>query len=223
MDKEIQQKLTDDYYLQSLINAIKKVNNQFIKCGTCEYTQSTDTKYNEKIRLVERVFAYELYRRWQNALWGNEDELLVSGEIQKALIDDLCSGKKEKSLYYPDLVLHHSDFEDSRCNMIACEIKRACNYRNIQKDFDSIVEYTQENTRRVHTSHVFQPYHLGVFILYGMKDSSNEDDIPSFEKIKKFAKNVPEDLKSRIHCIIYDGEELSHKTVLELLNSQENS
>ena len=95
MNKEIQQKHTDDYYLQSLIDAIKKVKNQFIKCGTCEYTQSTDTKYNEKIRLVERVFAYELYRRWQNALWGNEDELLVSGEIQKILIDDLCSGKKE--------------------------------------------------------------------------------------------------------------------------------
>lgn len=231
----IQPKNTDDYYLQSLIMAIKEIPDQFIKSGICEYMPPSDIceesleneiKY-KKIHLVERVFAYELYRRWQNALWGNEDDLLVSGEIQKKLINDIYNNAysfekntKNRTIFYPDLVLHHKDFEESKCNMIACEIKRACNSYHMDKDFNSLVEYTNPSTKRESPFSDFHPYHMGVFVLYGMKNSSNSNDIPSFEKIKPYAKKVPERFWNNIHCIIYNGEDLEHKTVEDLCNSK---
>lgn len=145
----------------------------------------------------ERSFAYELYRQWQTIIDDTPNyDLIVNAEVVKKISNDafinelrkIFPDAKDEKRFYPDLVLHKSQFnpDDKNQNLI-CEIKVNKNQDfktssdDILKDFKKLVAYMSYNTL------LLNPFSYGVFVYVNgsrqdIKDSLNGADIPDEKK-----------------------------------------
>lgn len=127
---------------------------------------------------VERAFAYELYHRWSCLLWGNNDELMLNGEIGKNLkwfygngYDD--NGKQK----YPDIILHKGQTINDQ--MIVCEIKRIDNVSNgIVDDLNKLLRFTSKEgnaqSKNTGDDDLFYPYHCGIYLIANVEINNND-------------------------------------------------
>lgn len=166
---------------------------------------SVINKHNEFQYGTERTFAYEIYRQWENLIRYKDEDMVVNAEVPKryskenylkelSKIFGYTNKNKVRSCFYPDLVYHHSQWDDSRQELI-CEIKtlNGLNEKNSPKlmtDLKKLSAYMRKNTLLEH------PFTYGAFILLGgnMRDIKNR-----YRKTK-----VVDEKSRRIYCITYN-------------------
>jgi len=137
-------------------------------------------KQKEYLFHVERAFAYELYHRWSCLLWGNNDGLMLNGEIGKNLkwfygkgYDD--NGKQK----YPDIVLHKGQIINDQ--MIVCEIKRMDNVSNgIVDDLNKLLRFTSKGKKtqseNTEEDDSFYPYHCGIYLITNVEINNKDEE-----------------------------------------------
>ena len=151
--------------------ALKQVKKEYAMFWKCD---SEGDK--RSIEHSERVFAYELYRQWENILEKNESKLLLNGEPGKHLgrfyTNQDKKGEGIRDDKYPDLVLHLGQ-ETNSGNEIVCEIKRSSNNESLEEDLKKLNIFT----------HGTNAYELGILLIYGCK-STKERVISTFDFVK---------------------------------------
>ena len=189
--------------LATLIHAVCRVSPKLVS-NFKHTTNVSELKY-----MNERTFAYELYRQWQDAIDENEEGLIVNAEVAKRVEDEIFSSKlseifgltkdgKPHRCFYPDLVLHHSQY-DSEKQEIICEIKTMDGIddkdnNRLNQDFKKLAAYMTENTLLYH------PFKVGVFILVGGNIA---------EIVKRYkSDNLVDKKKNEIYCITYNVKKI---------------
>lgn len=104
--------MDDDDLLLNLFKSILSVKR--------EYVLYTDSKSGKTLYHTERVFAYELYRQWNNRIQFTNSDYIINGELEKS--PKLYNAMYCKKHTFPDLVMHHSQ-GDGLYQGVVCEIK----------------------------------------------------------------------------------------------------
>ena len=202
----------DEPAKSSLVNfliALSSVNKSYIKY---------DGKIEGQSRLVphlERVFAYELYRQWQNLLERQQFDLCLNAEPHKyrKILEIDCD--KEHAYVMPDLVLHHSQ-EDIQKQLAVCEIKRWVanmqkeDIRKFANDMNRLVDWTTPNKD---CQSARNPFDFGIFIIVGN----------IFEGIDQFITELlcKIDVKdnANVFIVLYDGNQICIQSIYKLKKS----
>lgn len=172
--------------------------------------------YGTKKLYLERTFAYELYRIWQDFIISYMDNMRVDAEIGKKLTyDPIFRSKiaKMKGTYkIPDLVLHSSQGNTNN-HTIICEIKRdeKLGRTGIKNDLIKLCRYMDKNIWDGN------PYKFGCFILV-----SKDRDFDCFIKTIQLLKDdlIPFCDKvnfSRLLCLLYDGLVIKYESLDNIL------
>lgn len=186
-------------FISTLIYAVYKVSPELV--SNSKYIANvSEVKY-----MNERTFAYELYRQWQDAIEENDEGLIVNAEIAKRYEDekylDMLSeifgytkDGKPHSCFYPDLVLHHSQY-DSKKQEVICEIKTMDGIddkdnNKLNQDFKKLAAYMTNEVLLYH------PFKLGVFILIGGSLSDIENRYIPCDLVKN--------KENEIYCLSYN-------------------
>ncbi len=217
----------DNLYFRILFDAICKVEKHYIEYKLkCDNVSDDEMKKNH----VERVFAYELYRQWENRIASEGIALTLNAEITKLIesepinVEEYGLDNNERKhphflTTYPDLVLHHSQSKKDNQEII-CEIKRGLEIPGsmILGDLYKISRYMSK-----------LGFRYGVFILTNgmLSDIKMKITTPTtiLRKNKKDIKHegimkVINNKSSNIVCITYDGTTLKYKTLEKLLNEE---
>lgn len=235
MGKEEMACRTDLWHLALLKRAIEEVDERYIRSGDLAHHDKPEVVETE-ITLAERVFAYELYRQWANLLEPYKTGLVLNGETRKDFIRDFQIKFKSKrnnsnnnsnfAHFYPDIVLHDENVEESKCNMIVCEIKRYENIGGTIDDLNKLSLFLSKDLKPKMDEVHWDSYHYAVLLLVGPKKDNNEASIELFEKLKNKieAKRSELDIDStkqqRIICMTYNGtkESLKYASLKEIMN-----
>lgn len=222
----------DNKYFFWLFEAIRNVGIHYV-----EYKHYSSGNQYDYIPHLERVFAYELYRQWGNIIDSIGEDLVLNSEIGKTMMDETISvstvnnyknAPKEKELsLYPDLVLHHSQGDDTAQIQI-CEIKRNTGITGcaILGDLYKLSCYLDQN--KYHSEYK-NPFKYGIFIFVdGTLQVINghlnlnshiklKDDVEY--TLKKFITDRS-DFFGNIVCISYDGTILEYELLSELIQDK---
>lgn len=226
----------DNKYFLWLFEAIRNVGKHYV-----EYKHVSSENQYDYIPHLERVFAYELYRQWGNIIDSTGEDLVLNGEIDKTLSNDMAiyihenneisidSNKNSKNItLYPDLVLHHSQADGTEQIQI-CEIKRNkdLNGSKILGDLYKLTCYMDNDRFK---SKYKNPFKYGIFILVGgrFKDITQKIDSKTAisvkvgnDKPKSYTlEQFSADLESRLQhiiCVSYDGEIIEYQKLSDLL------
>jgi hypothetical protein len=156
---------------------------------------------------TERVFAYELYRRWAQRVEDQfSGEYLINGEPEKSV-----SAFRSTNHQYPDLVLHHSQ-SDTDFQGVVCEVKRKEGFTNtsFRTDIEKLGHF-------VGNRNCLYRFRFGVFVLVGADMSDISKAIKRIDKeILKF--NRSNKTLEKIICLCYDGEVLKSAQLSELVH-----
>ena len=152
-------------HLLLFLQAISSVDNSYLKYYKDVLDPRIGYDYTIEESLLERTFAYELYRQWQNYLeLFNVHNVRVDSEIGKKITNEEINLKKIKDitgLYKePDLVLHSGQGVTDN-HLIICEIKRNENLGNLKvsKDITKICHFLDPQIWNN------KPYKYGCFIV----------------------------------------------------------
>lgn len=197
------------YYIEQIPFNANDLPNEFVK-----------QKY---LVHVERAFAYELYHRWSCLLWGNNDGLMLNGEIGKKLnwfyengYDD--NGKQK----YPDLVLHKGQTINDQ--MIVCEIKRMDNVSNgIVDDLNKLLRFTSkkgnvQSSQKEEDS--FYPYHCGIYLITNIEINNKDEKNNEVKEENKWEKDIATIIKNKIVAMTdylkhkLDGQDETTKKII---------
>jgi hypothetical protein len=186
--------------LITLLQAICLVSPELISNLSSVINKHNDFEYG-----TERTFAYEIYRQWENLIKYKGEDMVINAEVPKKYCENkyleelskifgYTNKKKVRSCFYPDLVYHHSQYDDSRQELI-CEIKtldglKEKNSPKLMTDLKKLSAYMRKETLLEH------PFTYGAFILLG----GNMKDI----KIRYRKTKVVEEKSDRIYCITYN-------------------
>ena len=159
---------TYDENLCLFFQALRNVERKYVFCWQEAYKEKEEPNIIEQ---CERVYAYELYRQWENILENHKSEFVLNGEPSKH-ISVFDETKKEDR--FPDLVLHHGQGKTSG-HEIVCEIKRRSNIGNnkLEGDIDKLNIFTTSG----------YSYHWGILLIYGLNDSNCAES--SFDIIRE--------------------------------------
>lgn len=203
-------------YLYSLFRSICQVDKEYIQWTYYASTQKDERTLTEENH-VEHVFAYELYHQWSNdEIIRRNPELMINSELPKQLVDY----DKGDVLYYPDMVLHMGQGNPDG-NIIVCEIKRKIyidnNPTEMINDFKKIRLFLDINSKaKLYKG--WKPFKFGVFIAVVKEENMTNDlSIEIISKhINKEIKNIPEDIKKRIFCVVYNGNKLLYDSLFNM-------
>ncbi len=195
-------------YLIFNIDVIKeKKENNDEKSAQSEKTEEGNNQY------LERTFAYELYRQWQNLLCCYKFPQRLDAEIGKK-ISNIGNFEQLKALKCeskePDLVLHDSQAYIGN-HIIACEIKRKkyLDKTKIKNDLEKLFMYMHKDVWDEH------PYQYGCFIVVNELFNNLETVIRSLkDDLITYATNVN---FNHLLCITYKGDSLNYDTLNNIL------
>lgn len=204
--------------IESLFDSITSIDSSFLHYIKNGY----GPKQDRIVEHVERVFAYELYKRWSENPYVKANGLKVNAEISKQFYFD--PENKKVKITYPDMVLHGG--QETSDNLIICEIKR---YENIKvhrkaqtKDLNSLGYFLNPELKIKNNIVEWKAYKYGVYLLIGEKcDLPNQDcsiqTLKNHIYLPKF--DVPKDRRENIICLAYNGDckNLFYATLDELL------
>ncbi len=185
-------------HLATLIQAVKQVPPELV--ANCNETQIC--------YLDERSFAYELYRQWQDLMENSREDLVINAEVPKECVNrsiflsklekifGLTNEGKPHRRFYPDLVCHHSQFDNENQEVI-CEIKTKNGINDNTK-----LTYDLKKLASYMTNHVLlcHPFKVGAFILVG----------GDFSDIKYTSNKTIDNKKDEIYCILYNIEAIGN-------------
>lgn len=186
---------------QIFFRALNKVDKSYVNSSIPKLGKPAE-------ELVERVFAYELYRQWANLLEEERSEFILNGEIRK--IESRILRNPKNRTKYPDLVLHKGQWE-SEGNEIVCEIKRQSSINkidNIVNDIEKLKFFINPRMKKVsYTS----PYSLGILLVYGSEDNSSIFETIEKHKVK-FKGLTPEE-KGKILIVFLKYKDIEGPTI----------
>ena len=197
----------DKLLLLFFFQAITCVDNSFLSYyhnalgNKCE-----KDKRDPKEPLLERTFAYELYRQWQNLLESYKIPLRVDAEIGKKVTNDKIDFKKIKEIKgeykEPDLVLHTSQMSID-VQAIICEIKRnvQLDALKIEGDLIKLCHYIDPGIWDG------KPYKYGCFIVVNKNFDELKKQISEVKEtvLNKINENTLTPDLSHILCMAYNG------------------
>ena len=124
----IGEKPEENLLLFLLFQSIASVTNDYLHYYINELENKCDNDKTDSVPLLERTFAYELYRQWFNYIKAFGITLRVDAEIGKKITNGKIDFQKIKKLEgdykEPDLVLHAYQ-GNTENQTIICEIKRS--------------------------------------------------------------------------------------------------
>ena len=179
----------DDGLLLNLFKSLLSVKRKYILY--------TDSKSGKTLYHTERVFAYELYRQWNNRIQFTNPDFIINGEVEKS--PKLYNAVYRKMHTFPDLVMHHSQ-GDGLYQGVVCEIKtNKVGVYSFIEDIDKLNLFVCGRTKDYR-------FDYGVFILAGANithilDIMDEIDNHEFKACIR-SRN------KRIICAAYDGNQL---------------
>ena len=119
--------LEDKVQFLLFFQSIASVTDDYLRYYYNELTNKCEEDKTNPESLLERTFAYELYRQWHNYLSAYEIPLRVDAEIGKKITNGKINFHKIKELKgdykEPDFVLHASQGNTDN-QVLICEIKR---------------------------------------------------------------------------------------------------
>lgn len=204
---QIGETIEDKVQFLIFFQSIASVTEDYLHYYPNELTNSHEDNKKKTEPLLERTFAYELYRQWCDHKKAYEIPLRVDAEIGKKITIEKIDFSKIKELKgdykEPDLVLHASQGNTDNQTII-CEIKRneQLDEKKIGYDILKICHYLDPNIWGGN------PYKYGCFIVIHKE----------FEELSKQVLNAKslidneikeKDLKpdfSHILCITYNGQ-----------------
>lgn len=218
--------LEDKYHFFNLFLAITLVKRDYLSINhktlddlkDCQVCKDGKRKKSEE-SLLERTFAYELYRQWQNILDATGSSLHVDAEIGKKLSNESINFQKLKSMKgdykEPDLVLHKSQGNNENQTFV-CEIKRNVNLDD-EKVINDILKLCHFIDPKIWGGN---PYKYGIFIVI------KKDMVELTTQIKGLKNKLCEEIKksdldvdlSRIICLTYDGDIVKYEVLNNILS-----
>lgn len=216
--------VTSEYqhYFYTLLKAIESVDYAMYVSNAESHSISDVPEVEIKIgELLERTFAYELYRQWLNLLENEEAELTVNAEVAKEMslmpAEDAFHKIMNGTTKYPDLILHKSH-NILKQNTFVCEIKR----HEGMKYGDIVLDITKLCTFLSHQIWGDNPYKYGFFIVI-------RDDLDSIRTVLYSAKTSNEyvfyselkedkiELFKKIICISYNENVITYDSLFNVL------
>ena len=210
------------HYLYTLLKAIEFVDYEKYVSNAGNHAISDDISLEKKIgELLERTFAYELYRQWLNLLENEDSELTVNAEVAKEMTlmptEDAFQIIMNGTTNYPDLILHKSHNNIKR-NTFVCEIKRkeGMRYEDVVHDISKLCVFLS------HQIWNDNPYKYGFFIVIRDKLDSIKRILESRRQSNEYVfyaelKKNKIELFKRIICISYNEEIITYDTLYNLL------
>lgn len=212
------------HYLYTLLKAIESVNYiTYVSHAECHANSDVPGVEVRIAELLERTFAYELYRQWLNLLEEEETELTVNAEIAKEMslmpTEDAFHDVMNGTTKYPDLILHKSH-DTFKLNTFVCEIKR----REGMKYNDIVLDITKLCAFLSHQIWAGNPYKYGFFILI-------RDSLDSIRIVLESAKASNEyvfyselkkdkvELFKKIICISYNDNTITYDSLFNVLSN----
>lgn len=186
--------------------AISQVNESYLEYNLDEISSKDKESQNNQESLkelyLERTFAYELYRQWQNLLCLSKSNLRVDAEIGKKIgnagnLEELRTLKCESK--EPDLVLHKSQGYMGD-HIIACEIKRnfQLDKTKIGNDIKKLCKYMSPKIWGEH------PYRYGVCIVVNQSFEWLKKELQKLKEEKHFMSEINSINHSHLLCLTYD-------------------
>lgn len=216
--------VTPDYqhYFYTLLKAIESVD--YVKYVSMAANHAISDNPNVEVRigeLLERTFAYELYRQWMNILEIERSELTVNAEVAKEMslmpTEDAFCEFFNGTLKYPDLILHKSH-DTIKPNTFVCEIKRheGLTFEEVVQDISKLCAFLS------HQIWGNNPYRYGFFIvirdiLESIKNILNSVRTSNDYKFYLKLKENNQELFKKIICISYDDNNITYDTLYNIL------
>ena len=216
--------VTPDYqhYFYTLLKAIESVD--YVKYVSMAANHAISDNPNVEVRigeLLERTFAYELYRQWMNILEIERSELTVNAEVAKEMslmpTEDVFCEFFNGTLKYPDLILHKSH-NTIKPNTFVCEIKRheGLTFEEVVQDISKLCAFLS------HQIWGNNPYRYGFFIvirdiLESIKNILNSVRTSNDYKFYLKLKENNQELFKKIICISYDDNNITYDTLYNIL------
>ena len=216
--------VTPDYqhYFYTLLKAIESVD--YVKYVSMAANHAISDNPNVEVRigeLLERTFAYELYRQWMNILEIERSELTVNAEVAKEMslmpTEDVFCEFFNGTLKYPDLILHKSH-DTIKPNTFVCEIKRheGLTFEEVVQDISKLCAFLS------HQIWGNNPYRYGFFIvirdiLESIKNILNSVRTSNDYKFYLKLKENNQELFKKIICISYDDNNITYDTLYNIL------
>lgn len=210
------------HYFYTLLKAIKSVDYDIYVSNAGNHAISDAHGVEIKIgELLERTFAYELYRQWLNLLEYEGSELTVNAEVAKEMslmpTVDAFHQIMNGTTKYPDIILHKSH-NNLKYNTFVCEIKRheGMIYEDIVLDISKLCAFLS------HKIWDDNPYRYGFFIVI-------HDELDSIKKVLNsvrlsnvylFYTELKKDkieLFKRIICISYNDDSIMYDSLYNVL------
>ncbi len=214
------------HYFYTLLKAIESVCYAKYVSNAGNHAISDVQGVEIKIgELLERTFAYELYRQWLNLLEDEGSELTVNSEVAKEMslmtTVDAFHQIMNGTTKYPDLILHKSH-NNLKYNTFVCEIKRheGMIYEDIVLDISKLCAFLS------HQIWDDNPYKYGFFIVIRdeldsiksvLESGRRSNEYVFYTKLKKYEI----ELFKRIICISYIDDIITYNSlynVLELMD-----
>lgn len=210
------------HYFYTLLKAIESVDYVKYVSNASNHAISDVPEVEIKIgELLERTFAYELYRQWLNLLENEGAELTVNAEVAKEMsltpTEDVFHKIMNGTTKYPDLILHKSH-NTLKQNTFVCEIKR----HEGMKYGDIVLDITKLCAFLSHQIWGDNPYKYGFFIVI-------RDDLDLIRTVLNSAKTSNEyvfyselkedkiELFKKIICISYNENVITYDSLFNVL------
>lgn len=210
------------HYFYTLLKAIESVD--YVKYVSNAGNHAINDVPAVEIRigeLLERTFAYELYRQWLNLLEKEKSPLTINAEVTKEISlmpnEDVFTKFFDGSTNFPDIILHKSH-DTLKDNTFVCEIKRheKMIFDDVACDISKLCAFLS------HRIWEGNPYKYGFFIvirdnLYKIKevldDSGNKNENRFYNELRIYK----QDLFKRIVCISYNDYTITYDSLFNVL------
>lgn len=212
------EKTEDKVQFLLFFQSIASVTDDYLHFYYNELANKCENSKTDQEPLLERTFAYELYRQWYNLIKAYKIPLRVDAEIGKKITNGKIDFQKIKEIKgdykEPDLVLHTSQGNTDN-QVIICEIKR-----NVQLDETKIVNDIIKICHYIDPQ-IWggNPYKYGSFIVV------NKDFQELSSQIMDAKKRIKNEIKeksltpewSHILCIAYNGDSVNWDLLSNIL------
>ena len=210
------------HYFYTLLKAIESVSySRFVSNAENHAISDVPTVEIKIGELLERTFAYELYRQWLNLLENEKSTLTIDVEVTKEISlmpeEDIFTMFFDGSTNFPDLILHklHDTLKD---NTFVCEIKRheKMFFDDIACDISKLCAFLS------HRIWEGNPYKYGFFIVIRdnlirikevLDNAGNKNGNQFYNELKK----CKCDLFKKIICISYNDNSITYDSLFNVL------
>lgn len=221
--KEVAYYVRNDFkhHFYTLLKAIESVD--YVKYVSNAENHDISDVPDVEIKIgevLERTFAYELYRQWLNILEREKSDLTINAEVAKEI--SLMSKKEafsqimDGTTKYPDLILHKTN--KIKGNVFVCEIKRheGMNPTSIIYDISKLCTFLSLDIWKGN------PYKYGIFIIIReslsiINEILNNGNQSNEQFLLNHLKSEKTSLLKKIICISYNENLIKYDSLHNII------